>query len=270
MARTPPEHHVLPTGEILKKLYGFGYFGKKTWAQVKKIRGAELTRAIREYQRFHGLDPDGRVNVATAHVLERRRCGLPDFNFTDADTVCKWPHRDIKYFANLTLPGITNEQAKQAFDIAFAQWAGVCNIEPTPVDAPEKANILARSGAGKKHGLDARGGTLAWSELPCGVHENIQLDQMYDEAEAWSFNMAVAVICHELGHALGLPHLANGNLMAPYYDPNITEPQEGDIREIQDLYGKRKTPYSAMKDAAVHLGGTIIINGKPYVLVPKT
>jgi hypothetical protein len=36
------------------------------------------------------------------------------------------------------------------------------------------------------------------------------------------------------------------------------------------LYGKRKVPYSKLKDASIELGGTITINGKPYVLVPKT
>jgi hypothetical protein len=269
MARMP-SNHVLPTNEILRKLFVFGYFGTKTWAQVRQIKGAELDRAVREYQRFHGLDPDGRVDERTAHVLERRRCGLPDFNFSASDTECKWPHKAITYHPKLILPGVTAEQAKQAYDIAFGQWARVCDIEPERVEDPTKANILARSGKGKKHGLDARGGTLAWSELPCGVHEKIQLDQMYDEAESWSFNMAVAVICHEIGHALGLPHLANGNLMAPYYDPNVTEPQAGDVREIQALYGKRKRPYSKLKDASVELGGTIVINGKPYILVPKT
>lgn len=269
MARMP-SNHVLPTGEILKKLFGFGYFGTKTWSQVKNLKGPALTQAIREYQRFNGLEPDGKVDARTAHVLERRRCGLPDFNFKTGDTVCKWPHREISYFSDIQLPGITDEQAKQAYDIAFSQWAAVCNIDPKRAERHNEANIYARSGKGKKHGLDDRGGTLAWSELPCDVTENIQLDQMFDEAEDWSFNMAVAVICHELGHALGLPHLSKGNLMAPYYDPNVTTPQEGDIREIVDLYGKRKKPYSLIKDASIHLGGTILINGKPYILVPKT
>lgn len=269
MARTP-SNHVMTNTEILKKLFGFGYFGKKTWAQVRSIKGAELTRAIREYQRFHGLEPDGAVGVKTAHTLTRARCGLPDFNFTAPDVVCKWPHREISYFVNAKLPGLTPDQVKRAYAQAFGQWAAVCNIEPTPVDRHNEANIYAQSGRGKKHGLDDKGGTLAWSELPCDVTANIQLDQMFDEAEDWTFSMAVAVICHEIGHALGLPHLAKGNLMAPYYDPNVTTPQAGDIREIVDLYGKRKKPYAGFRDALVQLSGTIMINGEPYVLVPKT
>ena len=49
MARMPSKHqHVLPTGEILKKLYGFGYFGTKTWQQVKGLKGEDLDCAVRE------------------------------------------------------------------------------------------------------------------------------------------------------------------------------------------------------------------------------
>jgi hypothetical protein len=73
--------------------------------------------------------------------------------------------------------------------------------------------------------------------------------------------MAVSVICHELGHALGLPHLNAGNLMAPYYDPDVTAPQKGDIEEIVKLYGKRTQPYAITKDASPQIAGSILING---------
>jgi predicted Zn-dependent protease len=174
----------------------------------------------------------------------------------------------ITYHTELNLPGITAEQASMAFDIAIGAWAEVCAIEPVRVDAQNIANIYARSGKGQAVNLDARGGTLAWSELPCGVEANVQLDQMFDEAEDWSFDMAVAVMCHELGHALGLPHLNQGNLMAPYYNPNVRAPQKGDIEEIVKLYGKRKR--SAQKaHKSTQVAGTIMINGKPYMLVPQ-
>lgn len=274
MARKPTAHtgtHVLPVNEILRRLHALGYFGTKSMAQVKKLRGAELQKAIRAFQEFNGLHPTGTVGPKTAHRINRRRCGLPDFNLTSPDgDPCKWPMPNISYFHEVHLPGLTPEQVSEAYDIAFSQWAEVCNIDPLRVDSANKANIYARSGVGKKHGLDNKGGTLAWSELPCGVAENVQLDQMFDEAEDWSFNMAVAVICHELGHALGLPHLNSGNLMAPYYDPNVTKPQDGDVAEIIKLYGKRKKPYPLTKDAGLKIGGTLFINGRPYVLVPQT
>lgn len=266
MAKT--KKNVLSNAEILKRLHDFGYFGERAWTAVKKIKGAELDAAIKAYQRFHGLKPTGEVEDRTAHNFGRRRCGLPDFYITDG-TICKWPQKKITYYPELNLPGLTESQAQEAFDAAFAQWAEVCNIEPLRVESAKTANIYSRSGMGRQHGLDSRGGVLAWSELPCGVTENTQLDQMYDQAEDWSYNMAVAVMCHELGHALGLPHLAHGNLMAPYYDPNVTKPQAGDVKEIVSRYGKRRKPLPHSAEMLLSVSGTITINGRPYILVPK-
>lgn len=270
MARKPTaKKDVLPPAVTAKYLFELGYFGDLPWNKVKTIRGAELAKVVKKYQKFNNLKPDGYVGEITAHRLSRRRCGLPDFGIAaPSGNPCRWPMQEISYYHELALPGLTDEQIRAAYDAAFGQWAAVCNIEPKRVGRKDVANIYARSGRGKKHNLDERGGTLAWSELPCDVSQHIQLDQMFDEAEDWSFNMAVAVICHELGHALGLGHLNFGALMAPYYDPNVTKPQEEDIEEIVKLYGRREKPYQ-MKSPLVQLGGEIVINGQAYVLVPK-
>ena len=266
----PKDVSVMPKKEVLRYLFGLGYFGSKPWTAVQKISDASLARAIKHYQKFNGLDQRGVVDDVTAHWISRRRCGLPDFGLTQRGRVCKWPMKEISYYHEIKMPGLTDGQVAEAYDVAFSQWAEVCDIEPKRVVAADQANIYARSGVGRAHNLDGRGGTLAWSELPCGVAPNVQLDQMFDEAEPWSFNMAVAVICHELGHALGLGHLNAGNLMAPYYDPNLTAPQDGDIEEMVKLYGKRKTRYAITKDAGLQIGGTLFINGRPFVLVPQT
>jgi len=270
MAKSKSEQkNVLSATEILKRLQKLGYFGSQSWAQIKKISGKSLEAVVREYQNFHGLEPTGIVGPRTAHVMARHRCGLPDFNITSKDNVCKWPHKNITYHSKLVLPGITDVQATLAFDAAIMQWANVCAIEPVRVDDVNHANIHARSGKGRGVNLDDRGGTLAWSELPCGVTANMQLDQMYDEAEEWTFDMAVAVTCHELGHALGLEHLGRGNLMAPYYDPTVTKPQKGDIDEMVKLYGKVSKNTQKKNKGVVDVSGTILINGKPYRLVPQ-
>lgn len=268
--------HVLSTPEILKKLLKLGYFGTQKWADIKDIKGERLQRAVTEFQKFHGLAPDGEVGPRTAATMNRHRCGLPDYEMRlNAEEICKWPMKQITYAADIRLPGITDAEALRAYDVAAAQWMAICGIamERTPAN---QANIYAKSGVGKKNGLDNKGGTLAWSELPCSVTKNTQLDQMYDEAEAWSFNMAVAVICHEMGHALGLPHLAKGNLMAPYYDPNTTKPQKGDIAEMVTRYGKVANtptvptlPPGEPPVVLPDVSGVIKINGQPYVLVPR-
>lgn len=270
--------HVLPVAEILKKLLSLGYFGLQTWSDIKGLKPAAITRAIKQYQQFHGLADDGEVGPKTAKVLNRPRCGRPDFEMrlnASAD-VCKWPSKEVVYASQITLPGITPQQAIQAYDQAAAQWMAICGIKLTR-GVPGKANIYAKSGLGRANGLDNRGGTLAWSELPCDVNMDTQLDQMFDEAEAWSYNMAVAVICHEMGHALGLPHLAKGNLMAPYYDANTTKPMRGDIEEMLARYGEAKIPAPAPgtpppvtpAPGLPDVSGVITINGIPFVLTPR-
>jgi hypothetical protein len=270
--------HNLPIPEILRKLRALGYFGTKKWADVKDISGDRLQRAVSEFQKFHGLDPDGVVGPKTANRLTRRRCGLPDFEMRLGNGICQWPMKKVTYYSKLTLPGITAKQAIEAYDIACRQWMEICDLTLSRVTSAKQANIYAISGTGRSNGLDNRGGTLAWSELPCDVDEYKQLDQMYDEAEDWSLEMAIAVICHDLGHALGLPHLGKGNLMAPYYDPNVTKPQKGDIREMVVRYGqvtnptptptpKPKPPGNVPVD--INVSGTILINNQPFVLVPR-
>lgn len=270
---------VLSSAEILQRLYDLGYFYDKSFADVKNLAGAALKRAVQAYQRFSGLDPSGRVDERTASLMSRRRCGLPDMQLRADDVSCKWPMKRVTYFSSLTLPGLSEEQIATAYDIACQQWTAVCGIELVRAKSMRTANIYARSGVGGKNGLDSRGGTLGWSDMPCDAQPNSRIRQMYDEAEDWSFNMLVAVSSHEIGHALGLPHLPKGNLMASYYDPNITTPQRGDIREITKYYGNaRKLPLTrrpafdgdGIPAATIDVGGTILINGQPFVLVPKT
>lgn len=279
----PTHRDVLDTPEILDRLCQLGYFGDKTYDDIKNISGKRLQRAVREYQAFTGLDRSGHVDARTASWMNRRRCGLPDMQLREPGSVCQWPMKRVQYFTQLKLPGITPSQASQAFDLACQQWTSVCGIELLRTTESRKAQIVARSGLGRKHLLDDRGGTLGWSEMPCQATRETRLRMMFDEAEEWSFNMAVAVLGHEIGHALGLPHGVRGSLMCAYYDPNITKPQHHDIREIVNLYGKTKTvpgrlvaaapdrtATAAAAAAVIDISGTILINGQPYVLVPKT
>lgn len=172
---------------------------------------------------FEGNDRFCRVIAPPEHLLMA------------AEGLCRWPQKRITYSELLTLNGMARADVAAVYDLAWKQWADVCDIQPvrlTSLSLPGVANVAATQGP-----IDGPWGTLAYSYLPCGASEGTQLTQQYDDGETWTYAFLLACACHEIGHALGLNHLGTGNLMAPILDPNITEPQYGDIAEIQARYG---------------------------------
>ena len=201
----------------------------------------ELEEAVRRYQQWNGLVSDGIVGPETAALLNSPyRCGCPDM-MAEAATLCRWPSLPRVTYGlsnSFEMPGLTRKQVESELKLACDSWNAVCGINLQPAQPSEHVNIAIRSEA-----MDGQGGTLAESFLPCGnVRANTTLNQRYDNRERWVIGMAQAVFAHEVGHAIGLSHLAAGNLLQPYYRASIKTPQAGDIREVLQRYGEPKKP----------------------------
>lgn len=246
----------VPRAAVVRALKDWGYL------QSLDVTDEVLSEAIAAYQSFNGLPVDGEVGPRTVHQMTSPlRCGLPDLML---DQSCAWPHRLISYTTRFSLSGLSAEQADQAFDAACQQISAVCGLSFRRV-ASSTANIVARSGAGQSEQLDGRGGTLGYSYLPCGMGPNGVVQQRYDEAEQWTYSMALAVMTHELCHGVGLPHLSNGSLMAPYYNAAITKPQAADIAELQKRYGPPAPGSPPPVGSSPRVEVAVIINGAKYV-----
>lgn len=187
-------------------------------------------------------------------------CGADPLRLAMAESqVCAFPrNRDggpvrIGWYYTGILPGWSEGNQRAAFVEAWQAWEEVCGLQAIWFDSSSKA--LGYHADGKLEGivaintvrLDGASGVLADSYLPCGT---VRIRQRYDTSEAW-INAErppsnridlVRVAAHEIGHAIGLPHIANGNLLQPMYSTAIRKPQSGDIAEAVRRYGPRRAP----------------------------
>ena len=237
--------------KLVRRLFDLGWVvvvGKKpiedelTDEEVDEVTQPEVTVALVGFASFHGLEPNGWPGPDVERVLNApRMCQLPDV-MPVGERLCKWnlPENIVTWHATGTVPGVTMDDHKAAVHTAMGYWNAVCGIKLTYSDNPRTCNIIITSGQ-----IDRAGGTLAWSELPCGNPRMVT--QKYDSAESWCVDESpppqridlVRVVAHEGAHAIGISHIASGNLLAPMYNPQIRRPQPGDIAEAVSRYGRR-------------------------------
>jgi hypothetical protein len=240
-AEHPPKSRwTVPREELVRLLYSHGYIVYDDEAEaVRRATDQELRVALGAFHKQAGLLGDGWAGPATYRGLtEQRFCALPDV-MPLQEQLCKWQNAEVPWSFNGRLGTLPDATVKEAFEWAWGEWAKVCKIKPFFVPAAAQAKVIVSFGR-----IDGASGTLAWSELPCGADRVRR--QLFDSQEAWVLDVNPArfridlgrVACHEIGHVLGLPHLSNGNLMQPMYDPNIRTPQAGDITEVVARYGK--------------------------------
>jgi hypothetical protein len=138
------------------------------------------------------------------------------------------------------LPGLTTEILEATLLECCRHVEAVCNLHFRLAAPGETADIVVTTGQ-----IDGPLGTLAWSQLPGSTNHSGQLQQKYDHSEKWGVSKnppadmldLFRVMLHEFLHALGVPHIGEGNLLAPRYSRAISTLQAGDIVELVGRYG---------------------------------
>ncbi|HYE78310.1 MAG TPA: matrixin family metalloprotease, partial [bacterium] len=151
----------------------------------------------------------------------------------------KWPDPRIRWaLASSNWPGLEYARVREAFAWAWSQWEAVCGIAPEFAESPGQAHVVIECAR-----IDQPGQVLAWSELANNTMQAKR--QRYDASENWAYTESprpheidlARVAGHEIGHVLGIGHIASGNLLQPTYDTRIRGPQAGDIAEARARYG---------------------------------
>ena len=207
-----------------------------------------LEQALRQFQRNQGLAETGVLDAATAALIAKPRCGVPDqpresitgeAEFSPSGR--RWSTTSLHYqFDNYT-GDVSRAQARAAVRNALNQWAWAAPLGFTEVSGGSHLRFgWSRGDHGDGAPFDGLGRTLAHAFYPSDgrIH--------FDDDETWSANVPAtgtdleSVALHELGHVLGLDHSSDAaSVMYAIYGGPRRALTLDDIAGIESIYGAR-------------------------------
>lgn len=228
----------------------FGPARASAVAGVPESEGAfddNTRRALESFQRFVGLEENGRLDEPTLRMMQTPRCGVPDSAAFVLDGR-RWDHTNLTYKFAQPSAVLSGAAVRAAVREAFGLWEGESVLRFQEVGAGQPADIVISFVVGDHgdfEGFDGPNGTLAHAFFPPPNAGALAGDAHFDDEETWSVDLPasgtdlITVAAHEFGHSLGLAHSQDSTaLMFPFFVGTNRRLAQDDIDGITQLYGE--------------------------------
>lgn len=200
-------------------------------------------------------------------------CSHPERLGTDQ---CYWPRGTIvTWHQSCQFPGLSAAQTEADVLRGIMLWSQICGVEFRRVQSESQARLAISS-----QKIDGPMGVLGETQLPCHRNPASQCWMHLDDREPWNQQIDLAaVVCHEMGHGIGLGHAPQGsaNVMAPIYRAGVGFGPWDKAQSIQ-RYGQAKpatpqppigppvTPPPAGEPTPFVARGQAIVGGKVLIV----
>lgn len=236
---------IIETTDYLQK---YGYLNNSDQHSI-----SHLEDALINFQDYYNLPVDGTLNNETINLMNSPRCGVTDSPY-EMKTLRRWNKQNISWHFPLS-----NSKMKEIVTKVFNIWQEVTNLKFT-YSTKNPDILISFSGKQFNHtnsprcqtgncvfNFDGNGGVLAHASFPNNdncveVHLDSNEDWYYEYDIAPESKVSLfAVLLHEIGHSLGLPHSKDVNsIMFGYYSGYVMELSQNDIDTTRNLYGLKQ------------------------------
>lgn len=279
----------MPVDSLIQKLWDYGHLQNQgvtaSELPLLPLHDSRVAAAVKTFQDVMGAEPTGKMEDAIQQgVFTVERCGCPDYGIEAANGSGSWPvgcwpeypknHAFRVKINSSGMPSKVSAQFDAIWDLVVQSYADI-GIVFIRDDQAAKYNTLVTF-------QNLAGSTIGLAIVPqgprCGDQIWARFDPTYLPGDI--LNQWARLIAHELGHNMGLSH-SRGGIMNPSIvsgkftrtawrdDPSFSTLKRWFGGEPVDIGGGPTDPPPPPPTGSDVISGTIVINGKPYVLVPK-